>query len=166
MNIRLMLLVCLAAISGNVVVESQAGDWITAPSYYTHDFQGNRVQQYTPIGPFYIYPDPSYQRSGYRHTRSSLQSPLGIDHYHVVEEWGRPVRPYDEWRFPYRPYSVPYSQWGPPYAGLNQGWMYPPFPGGNGSFPGGVAPFPGYGYGGLQGPIVPYNNQPWFRDRW
>jgi hypothetical protein len=37
---------------------------------------------------------------------------------HVVEEYGRAIRPYGEWRYPYRPYSVPYQLWGPPFAGL------------------------------------------------
>lgn len=95
-----------------------AEDWITAPSYYTHGANGQRVQQHTPIGPFYTYLRDTAQRSGYHHTRSSVQFGGSVDHYHLVEEWGLPVRPYDEWRFPYRPYSVPYSAWGPPYGGL------------------------------------------------
>ncbi len=60
-----------------------------------------------------------------------MQVGQSADHMHVVEEWGRPVRPYGEWRFPYRPYSVPYQLWGAPFAGLNQmpwGWG-PTFPG-------------------------------------
>ena len=49
-----------------------AADWITAPSYYSHDPDtGQRVTQYSPIGPFYTFARPDFQRSGYRHTRSS-----------------------------------------------------------------------------------------------
>ncbi len=164
----------VAVVSCAVAAPVVGGDWIVAPSYFTHDQTGHRVQQYTPIGPFYIYPSPDFQRSGYRHTRSSIQAGSSVDHYHLVEEWGRPVRPYDEWRFPYRPYSAPYGLWGPPYAGLGYG-----FGGGYGGgygagFPGGgfpghpssVQPFNGYGYGGMQ-PGVPYRGyQPWFDDRY
>lgn len=131
---------CVLLASCLFAVPAIGGDWITAPSYFTHDQQGDRVQQYTPIGPFYIENQSNYQRSGYRHTRSSLQGALGIDHYHLVEEWGRPVRPYDEWKFPFRPYSVPYPAWGPPYGGLGGGL-------GNASVPWAAQPFNGYGYG-------------------
>ncbi|MBC7852512.1 MAG: hypothetical protein IAF94_03665, partial [Pirellulaceae bacterium] len=35
---------------------ASAADWITAPSYYTHDkVSGQRVAQYSPIGPYYYY---------------------------------------------------------------------------------------------------------------
>jgi hypothetical protein len=142
-------------------------DWITQPSYFTHDQAGKRVQQYTPIGPFYIFPNPSYQRSGYQHTRSSLQVGSSADHYHVVEEWGRQVRPYDEWRFPYRPYSVPYELWGPPYAGLRYGFGrgYYGFPG-LGGRPGGV-PIPPDEFEDVQRPNLPYHGfRPWFDDRY
>jgi hypothetical protein len=138
-------------------------DWITAPSYYTHDASGRRVQQYTPIGPFYIYPQADYVRSGYRHNRSSLQFGGSVDHYHSVEEWGRPVQPYDEWRFPYRPYSAPYDMWGPPYAGSGFGFPFFPFP----HFgQGGFGPGFGGGFGGNpnQGPYPGY--RPWFDDRY
>lgn len=134
---------------------ASAGDWITAPSYYTHDpMSGERVKQYSPIGPFYTYSQPSFIRSGYRNTRSSIQVGTSADHYHTTEQWGAPIQPYGEWRFPYRPYSVPYDQWGPqfyggfplgrfPYGagrgfggaglvapGLHRGPNLPPFPGG------------------------------------
>jgi hypothetical protein len=166
-----VLVVC--ALTGRVY----GGDWITEPSYYTHDQSGARVQQYTPIGPFYIYPTPGFQRSGYHHTRSSIQVGSSVDHFHQVEEWGRPVRPYDEWRFPYRPYSAPYELWGPPYAGLGYGFGrgyygapgfgYGGLPGGG--FPGylpGIPPLNGFGNGPLQ-PTVPYRGyQPWSDDRY
>lgn len=111
-----------------------AADWLAEPSYYTHDPQsGQRVQQYEEVGPFYIVERPDYLKSGYRDYRSSLQVGGSADHLHVVEEWGRPVRPYDEWRFPFRPYSVPYDLWGPPMWG------------------GGFGPFGGIGVGGVGG---------------
>ncbi len=103
-----------------------SADWITAPSYYTHDpMTGERVDQYSPIGPFYTYSSPDFMRSGYRHYRSSIEAGGSADNMHIVEEWGRPVRPYGEWRFPYRPYSVPYPAWGPPFAGWGNGAYYP-----------------------------------------
>jgi hypothetical protein len=104
---------------------------------------GERVTQYTPIGPVYRYERQDYLQSGYRHSTFNLQMGRSIDHMHVVEEWGRPVRPYGEWQFPYRPYSVPYPAWGPPYGGLNingyggYGGYCPPYggiPGGGGAF--------------------------------
>ncbi len=70
-------------------------------------------------------------KSGYRHLRSTIQAGGSADNYHLVEEWGRPVVPYDQWRFPSRPYGSPYPEWGAPYAGSN---IY------NG--------YPGFGYGG------------------
>ena len=71
-----------------------SADWITAPSYYTHDpMTGERVDQYSPIGPFYTYSSPDFMRSGYRHYRSSIEAGGSADNMHIVEEWGRPVRP-------------------------------------------------------------------------
>ncbi len=117
-----------AALAAGLLVACVAdgADWITAPSYYTHDpSTGQRVDQYSPIGPFYTYARPDFTRSGYRHLRSSIQVGNSADHMHVVEEWGQPVRPYGEWRFPFRPYSVPYAAWGPPFAGLGNSGYYP-----------------------------------------
>jgi len=95
-------------------------DWLLAPSYYSHDPQsGERTSQFAEAEPAFIYEDPSYLKSGYRQRRSTIRSRDGsFDHFHIVEEWGRPVRPYGEWQRPYRPYSVPYDQWGPPFRGL------------------------------------------------
>lgn len=148
---------------------SLAADWITAPSYYTHDPRtGERVSQYTPIGPVYRWERPDYQQSGYRHTRSSLQIGRSIDHLHIVEEWGRPVRPYGEWRYPYRPYSVPYAAWGPPFAGLSGGFWGPGYGGVPGGALGGIPPAafthpavpnnPGLGFPGPGG-IYPYSDE-------
>jgi hypothetical protein len=114
-----------------------AADWITAPSYYTHSPTAQRVAQYQPVGPYYYFERPDYVRSGYRHTRSSVQIGNSADNLHIVEEWGRPVRPYDEWRFPYRPYSVPYPAWGPQYGPLGG---YGGYGGIGGGFGGGYPP--------------------------
>lgn len=156
MNLRPILLLLVAIVL--LTRPAHAEDWISAPSYFTHDCLGQRVRQYTPIGPFYIYSRGDYLRSGYRHNRSSLQFGGSVDHYHVVDEWGHPIQPYDEWRFPYRPYSVPYGLWGPPYAGLNHGG-FPFFP-----FP---VPTPGQPGGGGFQPFLPFQGfQPWFDDRY
>jgi hypothetical protein len=117
----------------------QAADWNTAPSYYTHDPNtAERVSQYSPIGPFYVYTPPDYVKSGYRHTRSTVQAGGSADNVHIVEEWGRPVQPYEQWRFGTRPYGdAPYQAWGPPFAGaaVVPGFGYGPgFGGGFGGF--------------------------------
>jgi hypothetical protein len=146
---RLMTLLPVAMFVTAPAAAAGAADWIVAPSYYTHDPQtGQRTDQYTPIGPFYTFARTDYMQSGYRHTRSSLQAGLSMDHMHIVEEWGRPVRPYGEWRFPFRPYSVPYPMWGP---------QFPPF--GFGGFWGG--PWGGPGADGEAPSFFPdpYNRQ-------
>ncbi len=91
-----------------------ADEWVAAPSTYTHDPRtGERVNQYSPIGPVYWYPRRT--QSGYRHIQSVIRAGDSADYLHIVEEWGdRPVRPYGEWQYPFRPYSVPYQLWGPP----------------------------------------------------
>ncbi|MEX2173957.1 MAG: hypothetical protein WD872_06310 [Pirellulaceae bacterium] len=156
----------LAALASLLPAESaRAIDWLTAPSYYTHDsVTAERVAQHSPIGPFYYYPRPDYLQSGYRHFRSTIQAGGSADNLHIVEEWGRPVRPYEEWRFPYRPYSVPYSQWGPPFGGLGPGGTFAPGGFGPGGFgPGAYAPQGGgngYGHGGQHQPPANYA-QPW-----
>jgi hypothetical protein len=144
-----------------LVLTAGAADWITAPSTYTHDpTTAERVAQYSPIGPFYYFPRPDYMKSGYRHLRSTIDIGNSSDNLHIVEEWGRPVRPYDEWRFPYRPYSVPYDAWGPPFGGLGGGNGMYPYSGGG--FGGGFGPwFPGGGGGpGGNQPAVNFA-QPW-----
>lgn len=88
-------------------------DWTTRASHYTHDPYGNRVDQYAQAVAPPSYERPDFQRSGYRHYRSTIQAGNSADNLHVVEEWGNPVRPYEEWRFPFRPYSAPYGLWGP-----------------------------------------------------
>ena len=153
-------LVLIAAFAAVPALPLAAADWITAPSFYTHDWSsGQRVAQYSPVGPFYYYCRPDYVKSGYRHLRSTLDLGNSSDNMHIVEEWGRPVRPYDEWRFPFRPFSVPYDQWGPPFGGLGGSGAFFPygFPGGfpGGAFPGGGSPGP-YPYDGGGGGMYPY----------
>jgi hypothetical protein len=153
---------------------ASAAEWITAPSYYTHDpASAERVNQYSQIGPFYYYQRPDYMQSGYRHNRSTFQFGGSADNLHIVEEWGRPVRPYDEWRFPFRPYSAPYPYWGQPFGGLGGGWgggWFPgvgpiPFGGGGGAgagIDGGPGFGPGFGF-----PSGPFNTaQPWTDGYW
>ena len=121
--LSLLMLIVLATITS-------AADWLNAPSYYSHNPKtGNPTAQYTPTPDVYIYQDPTYQRSGYRNTRSSIRVNGSADNFHLVEEWGRPIRPYGEWQRPYRPYSVPYSQWGEPFRGLGPIYNgYPQYP--------------------------------------
>jgi hypothetical protein len=142
----------------------QAGDWMTWPSTYTHDCHGVKVDQYAmpvqPVGPN----REGYERSGYRHFRSTLQVGQSADNYHVVEQFGRPVEPYENWRFPFRPYGVPYDAWGPqtPFAlsvggvggfGRNPGFYPPHAPHPHASHPGTGAP--GTGTGGMPGGMPP-----------
>jgi len=153
---------------------ASANDWLLAPSYYSHDPQdGERTAQYARPEPAFVYENPTYLKSGYHHRRSTIRTGDGsLDQFHVVEEWGRPVRPYGEWERPFRPYSVPYQLWGPPYGGLGpiyQNYPYPgPYPGpgaagrpgqggpgygnpGRGGGPHGGGPGGGYGNGGYGG---------------
>src|SRR5260221_14394131 len=107
-----------ALFSALVVNISFAADWITAPSQYTHDWSnGQRVAQYSPIGPFHYFQRPDYLKSGYRQYRSTIDLGNSSDNMHVVEQWGAQVVPYEQWRFPLRPSSPPPHAWGPPYAG-------------------------------------------------
>ncbi len=126
-------------------------DWTTMASKYTHDVQGQRVHQYA-VGVEPLSNErPDFERSGYRHYRSTLQAGNSADNVHIVESWGRPVRPYEEWRFPFRPYSVPYDLWGPqpPNFGVLPFGGYPPVP----------TPF-GFGAGGGPGFGAPYGFAP------
>lgn len=118
MRHALLLLVLTLALGGR----SARGDWITAPSFFTHDpITGVRTNQYASPPPAIVPQAVDFRSSGYTHLRSSIQVGQSADHYHRVEKWGPPVQPYGEWRFPYRPYSVPYDQWGAPWAGFNLG---------------------------------------------
>lgn len=97
-----------------------AGNWMFRPSTYSHSpVTGDRVTQYAPIPPVIIQQDPSYTRSGYRQSRSTIRAGGSTDNYHIVEQYGQNIRPYGEWLYPYRPYSTPYDAWGPPFGGVN-----------------------------------------------
>lgn len=135
MRTALHLLVLATALAG----PDAYADWITAPSYFTHDpVTGLRTNQYSPPPPAFVPQAVDFQSSGYTHLRSSIQVGQSADNYHRVEKWGPPVQPYGEWRFPYRPYSVPYDLWGAPWAGFNLG--------------GGLYGHPGYYNGARGGP--------------
>lgn len=94
---------------------------MTWASSYTHAPTGERIDQYAlpvqPMGPS----RSAVRRSGFRHYRSTLQVGQTSDNLHIVEKWGEPVIPYEQWRFPFRPYAVPYGAWGPqaPYGIFN-----------------------------------------------
>jgi len=129
-----------------------ATPWINQQGVFSHNpATGERVTQYAPTPPVYGPQRADYARSGYRQTRSTLRGRTGTDNYHIVEEWGRPVRPYGEWLRPYRPYSVPYQLWGPPFYGQFQSFG-PYF---DNRFPRRDAPFGGAGRGGPGGGGLP-----------
>ncbi|MCG8651989.1 MAG: hypothetical protein MI861_19265, partial [Pirellulales bacterium] len=125
-----ILLLTFMAVSGNALAQT----WLTMPSTYTHDVNGQRVTQYQSIAPPVAPAVSNFRTSGFTHTRSSLNFGQSADNYIRVEKWGDPVRPFGEWRFPYRPFSAPYPYWGAPYAGLNIGFgglggrRFPPRP--------------------------------------
>ncbi len=144
-------------------------DWTTMPSTYTHDSTGQRVDQYAQTVEPQSMERVDFVRSGYRHTRSTLQAGFSADHYHQTETWGQPVRPYGEWRYPNRPYSVPYGQWGPQLpqvvVGGNQWNAFLPYglgPNANPGVPnngaGNFGPQPGNMGGNMNGPGSP----PWW----
>lgn len=111
-----------------LATSSPAADWLTLPSTYTHDAHGHRTDQHTPPVAGFAPQVSNFRSSGYTHVRSSIQVGQSADHYHRVQEWGDPVRPYGEWRFPFRPFATPYPNWGPPFAGLGPiGGVFPGF---------------------------------------
>jgi len=118
-SVAIAVFACIALLFSTV---SHADDWMTWPSTYTHEpVRGQRVDQYAqPVQPI-AQRDPTFQRSGYRNYRSTLQGANSADNMHIVEQWGAPVVPYEQWRFPFRPYGTPYNAWGPqaPYGIFN-----------------------------------------------
>ena len=132
-----------------------AVDWTTMPSTYSHDSNGQRVDQYAVAVEPQSNDRQDYVRSGFRHTRSSLQAGFSSDHYHITEQWGQPVQPYGQWRYPTRPFSVPYGAWGPQLPQVVGGipWFGTPgnpgqnHPMGNGPPGGGNNPWVGSGAG-------------------
>jgi hypothetical protein len=138
--------------NARVTEKSPQVDWTTLPSTYTHSPQGDRVDQFTVASPDPIYETPAYMKSGFRHTRSTLQAGFSSDNYHSVEQWGAPVRPYGEWRFPNRPFAVPYGMWGPQLPQVVSGGLgFLPWGmlGVQQPNPGGLFPPPGVGAGGM-----------------
>jgi len=136
-------------------------DWTTLQSTFSHEDSGQRVDQYVaPVSPETA-ERPDFVRSGFRHSRSSLQTGFSADHYHVTEQWGQPVQPYGEWRYPNRPFSVPYGQWGPQLPQVVGGilpWQAGPFGPWGGQDPRGPVNM-GPGSPG-QGPYQPIQNLP------
>jgi hypothetical protein len=121
---RYLLLMTLI-LMGGMTPPAAATDWIMARSTFSHDpHTGERISQFAPIPPVYLRPPrPDFVESGYRHRQSIIRDRRGsADRLHITEEWGRPVRPYGEWRFPYRPYAVPYPLWGPPQVFWGSSW--------------------------------------------
>jgi hypothetical protein len=145
--LQLMLVASLAA----------AEDWLTRPGRFSHDDYGARVTQYAPIAAPAVPSASNFISSGYTHTTSSLNFGGSSDNYHQVEEWGAPVRPYGEWQFPYRPFSTPYSNWAPPFAGLNLGYPFP-YGGGFGGGQGWRPPNNGSGANRWRNPGFPGSN--------
>ncbi|RMF87186.1 MAG: hypothetical protein D6741_20885 [Planctomycetota bacterium] len=167
------MLVCFFVAAAIATDCARADSWIFQQGYYSHKPTGERIAQYAPkpepAAPY----DPTFQRSAYRHIRSSLRGADGsFDQFHVVETWGRGeyLRPYGEWQFPYRAGATPYGPWGNPRGpwttpfgawvnpyGLGRlpwgwGYPYPPVPTPYGSVP------PGNGAGGGAPPTTPPGN--------
>ena len=142
-----LVLLCICTCLPSV---ARSDDWMTWPSSYTHQpSYGQRVDQYAPPVQPVVQRDPSFQRSGYRHYRSTLQGGNSADNIHIVEQWGAPVVPYEQWRFPFRPYGSPYDAWGPqaPYGIIN------------GNFNGNTGGNPGGNFGGNTGYPRPFPGQ-------
>ncbi|MGA2064681.1 MAG: hypothetical protein ABSG86_06920 [Thermoguttaceae bacterium] len=96
---------------------AEPSSWIFRPSCYSHaPDTGQRVAQYQPEEPAWAPYDETYQQSGYRYIRSSIQVGNNEDHVHVVQTWGAGecIRPYGEWQYPFRPGATPYGPWGNP----------------------------------------------------
>ncbi len=107
---RALLLRSIFVLLGWTFIEGvcSADDWMTWPSTYTHEpTYGQRVDQFAPAAQPLAQRDPTFQRSGFRHYRSTLQAGNSADNMHIVEQWGSPVVPYEQWRFPFRPYACP-----------------------------------------------------------
>ena len=146
--------VMLFVATASPVSTANADDWMTWASTYTHEpSHGQRVDQYAPPVQPVVKHDPSFQRSGYRQYRSTLQGGSSSDNMHIVEQWGAPVVPYEQWRFPFRPYGTPYDAWGPqaPYGIINGNF------GGQPDFGGGINP--GLAPNPAQ-PTMPFNGFP------
>lgn len=117
--------------------------WVFRQGYFSHQADGSRATQYTPLPNPEVPYAPNYMVSGYRHTRSTIRGNESYDHLHVVKTWGRGefIRPYEEWEFPFRPGATPYGPWGNPGGPWTlpfQSWVNP--------FALGQLPNPPWGY--------------------
>jgi hypothetical protein len=140
---------------------AESSSWIFRPSCYSHaPDTGERVAQYQPEQPALAPQDGTYQQSGFRYYRSSIQFGEGEDHVHVVQTWGQGqcIRPYGEWEYPFRPGATPYGPWGNP-----QGPWTPPF--GAGQNPAGLGRAPWGGGQGFNGPGPNWQGQ-WLNGPW
>ena len=73
----------ILALSSRGAIVASATDWVTAPSFFTHDpMSGQRVRQSSPIGPFYIHRRGDYRRSGFRRSRRGAPLPTGPGRSH------------------------------------------------------------------------------------
>jgi hypothetical protein len=154
-HLRHFTLAAVIAVGLGGLRTAEADSWIFRPSYYTHDLEtGQRVAQFAPAVTPYVAIDPTYQRSGYIHSESTLQVGDSADHTHIVETWGQgaAIRPYGEWLYPYRPGATPYNPgWGPGGAWTQSGAVANPY----GANP---APYAQPNLG-LYGPAAPYAPQ-------
>ncbi|NQT38337.1 MAG: hypothetical protein HQ581_12645 [Planctomycetes bacterium] len=130
MRCHLTLLVLILAVGAPATASAAA--WAFHKATFSHDPEtGEQVRQFVPVEPVYVRVDPTYEKSGYRHTRSSLRGADGsADRLHVVETWGRgrSIRPYGEWQFPFRAGATPYGPWGNsrgPWTSPFQSWSNP-----------------------------------------
>ncbi len=154
MRRHLVLVVALAALAR--VAHAGETSWIFRPAAFTHDGQtGERIAQFAESAPAYVRDDPTYQESGYVHSRWTRLYGDSADHMHVVQTWGQgdSIRPYGEWLYPYRPGAVPDMPWG--YPDGYQGGYPGPYPGVPGAMPYGPWANP-YGPNPYGGPVQPY----------
>jgi hypothetical protein len=175
-HLELSLLILAAippALTGMVAAAPQragAGErsWVFRPTQNTHaPATGQRVAQYAKEEAKQVRFDPTYQQSGYRHSRSGFAFGGIYDYMHIVETWGQgeSIRPYGEWLFPYRAGATPYGPWGNP-----QGPWTTPFgawsnPYGLGRLPWGERGHPHYPMGpgpGLPGSGAPGGPAPYY----
>jgi hypothetical protein len=131
---------------------ARADSWIFRASYYTHDLAtGQRVAQFAPAVTPCVAIDPTYQRSGYVHSESTLRVGDSAEHTNIVETWGQgaSIRPYGEWLYPYRPGATPYNPggsprgpWANPYGTAVNPYAANPAPNGPGMVPPYTQPSP------------------------
>lgn len=110
--VLLPLLVAFAVSTG-----AFGSQWVFMRSSYSHSADGSRrVVQYAPEPTVVLQHDPTFLRSGFRHSEMHLRSGRSADRFHLVETWGQGayVRPYGEWEYPFRAGATPFGPWGNP----------------------------------------------------